>query len=173
MKKNELFDQYEKYLFDLATLSSSMDKAQEVLTSQERKRITEINKEYSETLSDLQIAKRTIDSQYRSVLESCTNNAGLHKPVAQRPSYTDKGLQECIRIQEKSAVVIQEWFSLKTQQILAEKKKKMQEEAATKEAMALSAKEAEHKKKQEAEALEKARGAQLVEELKRKYKTKN
>jgi len=94
----------------------------------------------------------------------------LRRPEAQRPSYTDEGWKECIKIQENEAKKIQQWFLLKKQESVAEKQRQLQLEAKQRAARALSATEAERKRKEEAEALEKSRGASLLEELKRKYR---
>lgn len=173
MEKVTLFNQYEKLIADLILLTSSDDKMQDGIAKQERNLVAEIENEYLATTSELQKAKRAIDSQYNSVWESCSKNAGLRKPSAQRPAYTEINWKECIAIQEKAAKEIQEWFAIKTQQALAERQKKIQEEAARKAASALSAAEAERKRKQEAEAQEIARGASLLEEMKRKFRNTN
>ena len=94
----------------------------------------------------------------------------MSRPEDQRPAYTDVNWRECVKIQERAAKEIQEWFSAKTQQAIAVKQRKMQLEAERRAASALSAAEAERKRKEEAAALEEARGALLLEEMKRRFR---
>lgn len=169
MEKSELFKQYQKYITDLTSLTSSEDACQSSIAQEERNLVSEIENEYMQLSSTLQMARQTISGQYRSVWESCKTNANLQKPEAQRPAYTDLNWKECIRIQEQAAKEIQEWFEQK-QQAVAEKKRKLQLEASCRAASALSAAEAERRRKEEAAALEEKRGAILLEEMKRKYR---
>lgn len=170
MDKGELFKQYQGYLSELIVLTSSEDSSQNNIAQEERNDVAEVEKEYLNISSELQRARQMITSQYRNVWESCTSNAGLRRPADQRPAYTETNWKECIRIQEQLAREIQEWFSIKSQQAIAERQKKLQEEAERKAAMALSAAEAERKRKEEAAALEEARGASLLEEMKRRFR---
>lgn len=170
MEKSELFKQYQKYITDLTSLTSSEDACQSSIAQEERNLVSEIENEYMQLSSTLQMARQTISGQYRSVWESCKTNANLQKPEAQRPAYTDLNWKECIRIQEQAAKEIQEWFEQKKQQAVAEKKRKLQLEASCRAASALSAAEAERRRKEEAAALEEKRGAILLEEMKRKYR---
>ena len=170
MDKGELFKQYQGYLSELIVLTSSEDSSQNNIAQEERNNVAEIENEYLNISSELQKARQMITSQYRSVWESCTSNAGLRRPADQRPAYTEKNWKECIRIQEQAAREIQEWFAIKSQQAMAERQKKLQEEAERRAAMALSAAEAERKRKEEAAALEEARGASLLEEMKRRFR---
>jgi hypothetical protein len=170
LDKNELYKQYQGYLSELMALTSSEDSSQNSIAQEERNIVAEVENEYLNISSELQRARQMITSQYRSVWESCTSNAGLRRPADQRPAYTDINWKECIRIQEQAAREIQEWFAIKSQQAIAERQKKLQQEAERKAAMALSAAEAERKRKEEAAALEKARGALLLEEMKRRFR---
>lgn len=170
MEKNELYNQYQKYISELVSFVSTEGNTQNAISQKERNLVAEIENEYMQTISELQRAKQTISNQYRSIWESCTTNAGLRRPEAQRPSYTDTNWRECVRIQEQTAKEIQEWFTRKTQQAFVEKQRKLQQEAERKAASALSAAEAERKRKEEEAAMEAARGASLLEEMKRKYR---
>ena len=170
LEKNELYNQYQKYISELVSFVSVEGNTQNAISQKERNLVAEIENEYMQTISELQRAKQTISNQYRSIWESCTNNAGLRRPEAQRSSYTDKNWRECVRIQEQAAKESQEWFTRKTQQAFAEKQRKLQQEAERKAASALSAAEAERKRKEEEAAMEAARGASLLEEMKRKYR---
>lgn len=170
MDKDELFKQYQRYISDLVSLSSSEDNLQNNIAQEERNIVAELEKEYSQITAELQNIKRIVTSQYRSVWESCTANAGLKRPEAQRPSYTDLTWRECVKIQEKAAKETQEWFAVKTQQIIAERKRQLQEDAARKAASAISANEAARKKEEETAALEEIQGASFLEELKRKFR---
>lgn len=170
MEKNELYNQYQKYISELVSFVSTEGNTQNVIAQKERNLVSEIENEYMQTISELQRAKQAISNQYRSIWESCTTNAGLRRPEAQRPSYTDANWRECVKIQEQAAKEIQEWFTRKTQQAFIEKQRKLQQEAERKAASALSAAEAERKRKEEEAAKEAARGASLLEEMKRKYR---
>lgn len=166
----QLFENYQKYILTLISLTSSEDSSQSNISSEERNKVAEIENEYSKITSELHRIKQTISSQYRSVWESCTSNAGLRIPRDQHSVSTNLSLQECIRIQEQAAKEIQEWFAIKTQQAVAERQRKLEQEAARKQASALSAAEAERKRKEEAAALEEMKGASLLEEMKRKFR---
>ena len=170
MEMSELYNQYQKYISDLISLTSSESASQSDIAQEERNLVSEIENEYMQVVATLQTAKQTITNQYRSVWESCKTNAGLRRPEAQRPAYTELNWKECIKIQEQAAKGIQEWFELKKKQALAEKQRKLQLEASRRAASALSAAEAERKRKEEAAALEEQRGASLLEEMKRKYR---
>ncbi len=172
MEKSELYKQYQGYLSELTSLMLSEDSSQNNIAQEERNTVADVEKEYLNVSSELQKARQMISGQYRSVWESCTSNAGLLRPADQRPAYTEINWKECIRIQEQAAREIQEWFAVKSQQAIVEKQKKLQQEAERKAAMALSAAEAERKRKEEAAALEQARGASLLEEMKRKFRKK-
>lgn len=166
----ELFKQYQRCLADLVSLTSSEDNSQNDIAQEERNTVAQIENEYLQISSELQRAKQTITNQYRSIWESCTSNAGLRRPEAQRPAYTDRSWRECVKVQEQAAKVIQEWFAVKTQQAVSERQRQLQQEAERRAASALSAAEAEKKRKEEAAALEEARGASLLEEMKRKFR---
>ena len=166
----ELFKQYQNCFSDLVLLVSAEENAQKDIAQEERNNVAQIENEYLQISSELQNAKRAIETQYRSIWESCTTNAGLRRPEAQRPAYTDRSWRECVKAQEQAAKIIQEWFLVKTQQAVAERQRQLQQEAEKRAASALSAAEAERKRKEEAEALEAARGASLLEEMKRKFR---
>ena len=170
LSMEELFKQYQKCFADLVSLTSSEDNSQNDIAQEERNTVAQIENEYLQVSTDLQRAKQAIRKQYRSIWESCSTNAGLKRPEDQRPSFTDKSWRECVREQEQAAKVIQDWFTVKTQQAVAERQRQLQQEAERRAASALSAAEAERKRKEEAAALEEARGASLLEEMKRKFK---
>lgn len=170
MEKEEIFKQYQKHISNLISLTSSEDSSQNDILQEERNKVAEIENEFLQISTELQRAKQTVNSQYRSVWESCTKNAGLRRPEAQRPAYTDSNWIECIRIQERAAKEIQEWFAVKTQQAVAERQRQLQIEAERRAAIASSTAEAERKRKEEAAALEEARGASFLEEMKRKFR---
>ena len=167
---NRLFENYQKYILTLIALTSSEDSSQSDISREERNKVAEIENEYLKTTSELQRIKQTINSQYRSVWESCSSNAGLRRPEGQHLALTNLSLQECIRIQEQAAKEIQKWFAIKTQQAVAERQRKLQREAAREQASVLSAAEAERKRREEAAALEEMKGASLLEEMKRKFR---
>lgn len=166
----ELFKQYQRCLADLVSLTSSEDNSQNDIAQEERNTVAQIENEYLQISSELQRAKQTITNQYRSIWESCTSNAGLRRPEAQRPAFTDKSWRECVQEQEQAAKVIQDWFTIKTQQAVAEKQKQLQQEQARRAASARSAAEAERKRKEEAAALEEAKAASFLEEMKQKFR---
>ena len=168
----QLFNSYQKNILTLISLISSEDNSQGDISQEERKKVAEIENEYTKTALELQRIKKTIKSQYRSVRESCVSNTAMRIPEDQRPVFTNLSIRECIKIQEQIAKEIQEWFARKTQQAVAERQRKLQQEAARKQASALSAAEAERKRKEEAAALAEREGAALLEEMKRKYKNK-
>lgn len=170
MEKNELYNQYQNYISKLVSFVFAEGNTQDAIAQEERNLVAEIENEYIQTISELQRVKQTISNQYRSIWESCVAIAGLRRPEAQRPLYTDANWRECVRIQEQVAKEIQDWFTRKTQQAFAEKQRKLQQEAKRKAASALSAVEAERKRKEETVAMEAARGAFLLEEMKRKYR---
>ena len=168
----QLFENYQKYILTLISLTSSENSSQSGISCKERNKVAEIENEYSKITSELDKTKQTIRSQYESVWESCTSNAGLQIPRDLHPISTNLSLQECIRIQEQATKEIQEWFTIKTQEAIAERQRKLQQEAARKQARAVSAAEAERKRKEEATTLEKMKGASLLEEMKRKFRNK-
>ncbi len=170
LKKNELYKQYQQYISELVYFVSAEGDSQTAIAKEERNIVAEIENEYMRTISELQQAKQTAYAQYRNVWESCTANVGLRRPKAQRPSYTDIKWRECIRLQEQAAKEIQEWFAKKTQQAVAQRQQKLRQEAQQRAASALSAVEAERRRKEEEAALEAARGASLLEEMKQKYR---
>ena len=170
MSKNEFFKKYQSYVSELISLTSAEDDSQSGIAQEERNKVAQTENAYLQTMSELRKARQIVDEQYRSIRESCSSYMGLRRPEAQRPSYTDEGWKECIKIQENEAKKIQQWFLLKKQESVAEKQRQLQLEAKQRAARALSATEAERKRKEEAEALEKTRRASLLEELKRKYR---
>ena len=89
MEKNELYNQYQKYISELVSFVSTEGNTQNAIAQKERNLVSEIENEYMQTISELQRAKQAISNQYRSIWESCATNAGLRRPEAQRPSYTD------------------------------------------------------------------------------------
>jgi len=172
LKKDELFKQYQKHISDLVRLIHSENNLWNNIAQEERNSVAEIENEYSQISLELQRAKQTITDQYRSVRESCALNAGLRRPEEQHSSYIDKDWKECIRIQEQAAKEIQNWIKRKTQQAVDEKRRKLQQEEKRKASCALAAAEAERKRKEEAALLEEAHGADLLEQMKRKYRGK-
>lgn len=170
MDKDELFKQYQGLLSELIILTQSEDSSQNSIAKDERNAVAEVENEYQNTYAELQRARQAVISQYRSVWESCTSNAGLRRPSDQRPAYTENSWKECVRFQEQVAKEIQEWFTIKSQEAIAERQKKLRLEAERKAASALSAAEAERKRKEEEAALEEARGASLLEEMKRRFR---
>lgn len=166
----ELYKQYQKCFADLVSLISSQNDSQNDIAQEERNTVVQIEKEYLQVSTDLQRAKLVIRKQYRSIWESCSTNAGLRRPEDQRPAFTEKSWRECVREQEQVAKVIGDWFTAKTQQAVAEKQKKLQQEEVRRAVRALSVAKAERKHKEEVAALEEARGASLLEEMKRKFK---
>lgn len=166
----ELYKQYQKCFADLVSLTLSEDDSQNDIAQEERNIVAQIENEYLQVSTDLQRAKQAIRKQYRSIWESCSSNAGLRRPEDQRPAFTDKSWRECVREQEQAAKVIQDWFTIKTQQAVAEKQKQLQQEKARRVASALSAAEAERKRKEEAAALEEAKAASFLEEMKQKFR---
>lgn len=172
MRKEELYNQYEQYISEFLCSISDEEKYRNDVAQKERNLVSEIENEYMQTTSDLSHAKQTISAQYKSVRESCIVNAGLRRPEDQRPEYTDASWRECVRVQAQLAKEIQGWFSVKTQEAIAEKQRKMKLEAEKKAAEALEAAEAERKRKEEEAALEAAKGASLLEEMKKRFKKK-
>ncbi len=170
MGKDELYKQYKHFILELVSSVTSEGNSQNIIAQEERNRVSEIENKYMQTISELQRVKKIVSDQYKSVWESCRSNVGLRKPEAQRPAYTDINWHECVRLQEQAAKAIQEWFLKKTRQAIAEKQRILQQEKEKKVARALWAAEAERKRKEEAAALEAARGASLLEELKQKYR---
>lgn len=170
MNKDSLYNQYQNYISDLLSLTASGSESQNSIAQEERNIVAEIENDFLQISSQLQDAKLKITNQYKSVRESCSSNAGLRVPEAQRPSHTDLSWQESIRIQEQAAKRIQEWFADKTRKAVAEKQRQLQLEAKRRAANALSAAEAERKRKEEAAMLEEKRGAALLEEMKRKHR---
>lgn len=166
----ELYKQYQKCFADLVSLTLSEGDSQNDIAQEERNIVAQIENEYLQVSTDLQRAKQAIRKQYRSIWESCSSNAGLRRPEEQRPAFTDKSWRECVREQEQAAKVIQDWFTIKTQQAVAEKQKQLQQEKARRVASALSAAEAERKRKEEAAALEEAKAASFLEEMKQKFR---
>lgn len=166
----ELYKQYQKCFANLVSLTLSEDDSQNDIAQEERNIVAQIENEYLQVSTDLQRAKQAIRKQYRSIWESCSSNAGLRRPEDQRPAFTDKSWRECVREQEQAAKVIQDWFTIKTQQAVAEKQKQLQQEKARRVASALSAAEAERKRKEEAAALEEAKAALFLEEMKQKFR---
>lgn len=166
----ELYKQYQKCFANLVSLTLSEDDSQNDIAQEERNIVAQIENEYLQVSTDLQRAKQAIRKQYRSIWESCSSNAGLRRPEDQRPAFTDKSWRECVREQEQAAKVIQDWFTIKTQQAVAEKQKQLQQEKARRVASALSAAEAERKRKEEAAALEEAKAASFLEEMKQKFR---
>ena len=170
MSMEELYKQYQKCFANLVSLTLSEDDSQNDIAQEERNIVAQIENEYLQVSTDLQRAKQAIRKQYRSIWESCSSNAGLRRPEDQRPAFTDKSWRECVREQEQAAKVIQDWFTIKTQQAVAEKQKQLQQEKARRVASALSAAEAERKRKEEAAALEEAKAASFLEEMKQKFR---
>lgn len=170
MTKNELYNKYQQYLSELVSSVTNEGNSQNKIAQEERNFVAEIENEYMRTISELQQVKHTVSTQYTNVWESCTTNAGLRKPEAQRSAYTDAGWRECVSLQEQAAKEIQEWFALKTQQAIAEKQRKLQQEAERKAFNALLEAEAEKKRKEADTASKVAQGATLLEEMKRKFR---
>lgn len=129
LSMEELFKQYQKCFADLVSLTSSEDNSQNDIAQEERNTVAQIENEYLQVSTDLQRAKQAVRKQYRSIWESCSTNAGLKRPEDQRPSFTDKSWRDCVREQEQVAKVIQDWFTVKTQQAVAERQRHLQQEA--------------------------------------------
>lgn len=168
----ELFDQYRKYLTELVSLTVAEDDSQNDIAKEERDAIAQIEKEYSQVSFDIQKAMAAVTEQYRNVWDSCTVNAGLKRPEAQRPASTDKSWQECVNEQEKAAAGIRGWLDIKKQESIAKKQRQLQEEAERRTASIINEAEAERKKKEEAKALEEAKGASFLESMKQKFRRK-
>ena len=172
MRKDELYKQYEQCISEFLCSISVEESSSNDIAQKERNLVSEIENEYMQATSELSRAKQTISAQYKSIWESCTANTGLLRPADQRPAYTDAGWRECVREQAQIAKQIQEWFSVKTQEAVAEKQRRMKLEAERKAADALAAAEAERKRKEEEAALEAAKGASLLDEIKRRFRKK-
>lgn len=166
----ELYKQYQKCFANLVSLTLSEDDSQNDIAQEERNIVAQIENEYLQVSTELQSAKQAIRKQYRSIWESCSSNVGLRRSEDQRPAFTDKSWRECVREQEQAAKVIQDWFTIRTQKAVAEKQKQLQQEKARRVASALSAAEAERKRKEEAAALEEAKAASFLEEMKQKFR---
>lgn len=172
MDKNELYLQYQRAVSDLASFVSDEGSTQDDIAKKERGEVAEAENEYMQITSELQEAMQTITAQYKSVRESCASHAGLRRPEAVRPSFTNESWREAVKIQEQAAQRIREWIDEKVRQAKTEKMRKLQLEQERKAALALSAAEAERKRKEKAKAEEEARGASLLEEMKQKYRGK-
>ena len=86
MDKDELFKQYQGLLSELIILTQSEDSSQNSIAKDERNAVAEVENEYQNTYAELQRARQAVISQYRSVWESFTSNAGLRRPSDQRPA---------------------------------------------------------------------------------------
>lgn len=170
LSMEELYKQYQKCIANLISLTSYEDDSQNNIAQEERNTVAQIENEYLQVSTDLQRAKQAIRKQYRSIWESCSTKAGLRRPEDQRPAFTDKSWRECVRKQEQTAKVIQDWFAVKTQQAVAERQRQLQIEKERRAAIASSQAEAERKRKEEAAALEEAKAALFLEEMKRKFR---
>ena len=115
-------------------------------------------------------ARKTVQEQYRSVWESCTQNAGLKRPSDQRPVATNLSWQEAVRIQEQAASRIRDWFTLKTRQAFIERQKRIQEDEARKAAIAAAQAEEAKRRAEETARIERERGEALIEAMKRKHR---
>ena len=110
MSETEYFKKYQDFVSDLISLTSDEDDSQSGIAQEERNKVAQIENEYLQTISELRKARQIIDEQYRSIRESCSYNVGLRRPEAQRPSYTDEGWKECIKIQENELLKEREDF---------------------------------------------------------------
>lgn len=136
----------------------------------ERNMVSEIENRYMQLSEELRNARKTVQEQYRSVWESCTQNAGLKRPSDQRPAATNLAWQEAVRIQEQAASRIRDWFAFKTRQAFIERQKRIQEEEARKAAIAAAQAEEAKRRAEEAARIEKERGEALIEAMKRKHR---
>ena len=169
----EVCSSYQAYLNCLIEIVERLGTeaaSQGAIAQNERNTVSEIENKYMRYSEELQRAKKTIQDQYGSIWESCTQQAGLKRPRDQRPMPTNLSWKEAIRIQEKAAIKIREWFTLKAQQAFIDRQRKVQVEAAKKAALAATQAETARKRAEEAARTERERAEALIEAMKRKYR---
>ena len=164
---------YETYLQSLLSITEQIGKeevSQDAIAQQERSSVAEIENRYMQISEELDAARQTVQKQYRSVWESCTQNAGLRRPQEQRPAATNLTWKEAVHIQEQAAFKIRDWFTLRTQEAFLERQRKVQAEEARRAAEEKAQAEAARRKKEEEARAEKERGEALIEAMKRKHR---
>lgn len=164
---------YESYLTCLNKIVEQLGNeatSQGAIAQDERNKISEIENRFMQLSEELQQAKKIVQAQYANVWESCTQNAGLKRPRDQRPSPTNLSWVEAIHIQEQAAIRVRDWFTLKSQQALLERRKKVREAEAKRAALAAAQAEEARKRAEEAARAEAQRGEALIEAMKQKYR---
>ena len=172
MAANQLYDDYLSSLLSIVEQVEKEAALQGSIAQEERNSISEIEKNYMQLTETLRNAHNTVQKQYKSVWESCSQREGLKRPSDQHPASTELSWNEAVSLQEKAADKIRKWFDEKTRQAVLEKQKQLREIAAQKAAEAAAIAEAERKKAEEAARLDREKGEALIEELKRKHKKK-
>ena len=167
---------YQSYLNNLLELTDHLhgeEDSQGEIARDERKTVADIESRYMRISDELQQAKKAVREQYQSVWESCVQSAGLKKPRDQRPAVTPLGWKEAVQLQEQAAKRIKDWFTVKAQQAVIERQKKLREDEARRAAIIAAAAEKERQLAEEKAREERERGNALVEALKRKYRNSN
>ena len=161
---------YYDCLIEIIELLGNEAASQGDVAQNERNMVSEIENRYMQISEELDAARQTVQKQYRSVWESCTQNAGLRRPQEQRPAATNLTWKEAVHIQEQAAFKIRDWFTLRTQEAFLERQRKVQAEEARRAAEAEAQAEAARRKKEEEARAEKERGEALIEAMKRKHR---
>ncbi len=169
----EVCSSYQAYLNCLIEIVEQLGAeaaSQSTIAQNERDAVSAFENKYMQDSEELLRAKKTIRDQYISAWESCTQQAGLKRPRDLRPVPTNLSWNEAVRIQEKAAAKIRNWFALRTQRAFIDRQRKVREEAAKKAALAAAQAEAARKRAEEAARAERERGEALIEAMKQKYR---
>lgn len=170
MEYGHLYASYLENLMEITEQLTKEESSRGAIAKDERSAVSDIENNFMRQTDELRRAKEAVRSQYHSVWESCTQSVGLRRPRDQRPLETALNWREAVHLQEVAASKIREWFSIKSQQAVVERQRKLQEEAKRKAAVAAAEAMEAKKKAEEAARAEQERGNAFVEELKRKFR---
>lgn len=170
METGLIYDNYLDSLIEIIDCIENGADSQNVIAQEERNNISVFEKKYMKAVEEIKKAKQTVQDQYISVWESCTETEGLQRPRDQRPVATNLKWIEAVKLQEQAASRIREWFEDKTRRAILEREKKLQEDAIIKAKKALEEAEKKRRMEKEAAEAEKKRAERLIEEMKQRHK---
>ena len=165
--------EYKKYVDCLTEITGLLlgdALSQSSIEKNERETVSEIESQYQAHSEKLEQAKRAVQEQYQSVWDSCSREAGIKWPRAQRPEVTDLPWEEAVRAQQQAASEIRGWFVRRSQQAFLDRQAKLRIEAAKKEEEAIARAEAEKLAAEEAAQAAKERAEKLIDKMKQKYR---
>lgn len=170
MGPDSVYAQYCLCLRDLLQRLSDEEATQSSLEEKERSAVVAIESEYSTETQKLQSMLSVLQNQYQSVHDSCQSIFTFQTPRDMRPLETDSTVEETAQTLTQAFSKLKSLFDQAAQNAREKRMQMLFEQSQREAALQAAAAERERIEKERAAREEMERGAQLIEEMKRKHK---